>query len=137
MRPIGEKLRRVRTIHAAMLLTCVLYIPVGELVGPKEAKDVRLLLMVLGFVGLADLGTAMLLRAQTVGAAEEILRRNPADPAALQQWQTGHILFFALCQSVAILGVVSRLLGATLTQTLPFAGACVVMMLVWSPRQPE
>ncbi len=132
-----EKLRTVRALHAAMLLACLLYVPVGEMVGPKEPKDVQMLLMILGFLGVAELGVAMLLRPHMVGAAEEILGRSPDDPAALQQWQTGHILLYAMCESVAIFGLVLRLLGATLTQTLPFAGACVLMMLAWAPRRPE
>ncbi len=134
---MDEKLRTVRVLHAAMLSTCLLYVAVGEAVGPKEPKDVKLLLMVLGFMAVAELGAAMLLRPQMVGKAEEVLRRSPDDPAALQQWQTGHIVLYAMCQSVAIFGFVLRMMGATLMQSLPFAGACVLMMLMWVPRRPE
>lgn len=132
-----DKLRTLRVIHAALLLSCLIYAYIGEVAGPEESKDMKLFLMAFGFLGATNLGIAMLLRPRFVGAAEEILRRSPDDATALQRWMTGHFVLYAMCESVALFGLVLRILGATLVQVLPFYGAAVLLMLVWVPRRPE
>ncbi|MGH9602477.1 MAG: hypothetical protein ACRD24_08820 [Terriglobales bacterium] len=132
-----DKLRILRVIHAALLLSCFIYAVIGEAIGPAEPKDVKLFLMVFGFLGVTDIGIAMLLRPRFVGEPEEILRRAPNDASALQRWLTGHFILYAMCESVAILGLVLRIVGATLVQVMPFYGAAVLLMLVWMPRRPE
>ncbi len=134
---MNDKLQVLRLVHAALLLACVLYAGIGEFAGPKEPKDATLLLMVLGFLGVTDLGLAAFLRGRWVGAAEEALRRSPEDASALQRWMTGHFVVLALCEAVAIFGLVLRMLGGTLIQALPFYGASVLMILAWRPRRPE
>ncbi len=134
---MDQRLQVLRVVHAALLFACLLYVAVGELAGPKEPSDVKLLLIVIGFVAVTDVGIAMFLRSQFVGGAEEVLRRSPEDATALQRWTSGHMIALAMCEAVGIFGLVLRLLGATLIQVLPFYGACVLLMLMWTPRRPE
>ena len=134
---MDEKLRALRAIHAAFLFACLIYVAIGEFAGPKEPRNVKLLLMVFGFVAVTGLGIAMFLRERLVGAAEDVLRRSPEGAEALQRWMSGHMVALAMCEAVGIFGLVLRTLGGTLIQVLPFYGACVLLMLMWMPRRPE
>ncbi|MGH9530863.1 MAG: hypothetical protein ACRD2Q_00620 [Terriglobales bacterium] len=132
-----EKLRVLRVIHVALLLSCLLYAYIGKVVGPKEPGDVQIFLIAFAFLGVTDVGIAMVLRSRIVGSAEEVLRQSPADALALQRWMSGHFIGYAMAEAVALFGLVLRMLGGTLVQALPFYGAAVLLLLMWMPRKPE
>ncbi len=134
---MDEKLWVLRIIHAALLFSCLLYVPIGEVVASKEPRDVRFLFIGLAIGGLSTLTLAMRLRPRLVGSAEETLRHNPDDAAALARWQTAQIVLYGMCEAVALYGLVLRMLGTPLIQVLPFYGGAVLLMLMWMPRRPE
>jgi hypothetical protein len=144
-------LRVVRIIHLAMLASAVLYVLVGEIVGPKgfigeftdltSGDPVPLDESVIwnGFVvlGVALAFVAIVLRQKLTSAAQETLLRSPGDAAALGRWRMAHIIAFALAESVVLFGLVLRILGAPLTQAAILYAIGIVALLVLSPRKPS
>ena len=69
-----------------------------------------------------------------VKMAEEALRLRPHDTQALNRWRGGTLASLCLCDSIALSGFALPLLGETLHWVLPFYGAAILLMLLWTPR---
>ena len=124
----------MRIIHAVLLVSVLLYAAIGEKVGPAEPRDLKILPQLFALPAILNVGIALFARSRVVRAAEEALRLPPDDAPALARWRAGNILALALCESVALLGFVLRVLGGTLLISAPFYGAAFLLMLLWAPR---
>jgi hypothetical protein len=69
--------------------------------------------------------------------AEEALVRNEQDALSLARWRSGYVLIYALCEAVALYGLVLRFMGFTLTQVAPFYVVGFVLLFFFSPRRPS
>ena len=134
MSPIESVVRQIRILHAALLLSLVLYVIAGEELAPAEAKG--LAHWDRAFVPLLILtaGVAAVIRQRMVRPAEEALRLRSDDPTAVGRWRTGNLISYVLCEAVALYGFVLRMLGQTLWQAGPFYAVAILLMLVWTPR---
>lgn len=120
-----------------MLFSIVLYAVVGEIAGPRHPQPINpVLVLVLAMVSCSTVLVAFLLRRTMVFRAAALLGHGPADGAALSRWRSGHIVTFALCESIALYGLVLRICGQTLGQSAPFYLAGFVLMLYFGPRRP-
>ncbi len=136
MKDIETAWRTVRIVHFAVLLTIPIYGVVGEFTGPQDAKDVAWLQQILMVVAAASIVLMLLVRKHRVSPAEEALRLRPEEADSLGRWVLGNVASFALCQSVGVCGLVLRLLGGTLAQSLPFYVAAIGLLLLLWPRRP-
>jgi len=136
MTVMEQRLRTVRVIHFAMLTFVVALVPVGERIA-KDTDDPGFLLPLFAAVAALDGVIALLLRKLIVSAAEERLRTHPEDGAAALRWQSGQIVSFAMAESVALFGLVARILGAPLEQAAGFYAAGIGLLLIFWPRQPQ
>jgi hypothetical protein len=68
--------------------------------------------------------------------SEKVLSVTPDDVAALKTWRTAYIVIYALCESVALYGVVLRFVKFSLPQVAAFYIAGFVLLLYFSPRRP-
>jgi hypothetical protein len=69
--------------------------------------------------------------------SEAELKTKPGDPVILARWKTGYFVTYALCEALALFGLVLRILGFTLNQVWPYyAGSFVLLLLFW-PREPQ
>ena len=130
-------LRALRVVHGAMLVAVLLYVWIGEQIGPKAAHDVALLQLVLALVSASTVAAALVLCRKMTLPAEAALRSNSQDAAALQRWRGGYIVSFAISESIALFGLVLRVLGGSLRQSLPFYLAAVVLLLILRPSAPH
>lgn len=129
-----EAMKVVRTQHGAFLISIPIYAAVGELFGPTGAGPGKIIRGVLIAVALMNVGIAQLFGRKMVTAAEEALAQNASDDAVLGRWRQGHLITFALCESVAMFGFALRMLGGDPLQAAPLYVLAFALMLVWAPR---
>ena len=130
-------LRLLRILQAALFGSLLLYGLVGEIAGPKEARDVKQMQLILMVLAAASWGVIFFVRQRLVQPAEEILRTQPEDAAALGRWRAGNMATFFLAEAVALYGLVLRMLGSTLLQAAPFYSAAILLLLAFTPRRPQ
>src|SRR5215472_9715118 len=102
-----EELRRMRTVHGALLIAVLLYIYVAEQhhrAGEVPA-EFAFAFAILAFVVVA---IAIFFRRTKLPLAVELLRRNPAGADAWKKWRFPIILSMVLAESVALDGFVLR-----------------------------
>jgi F0F1-type ATP synthase membrane subunit c/vacuolar-type H+-ATPase subunit K len=66
--------------------------------------------------------------------AEATLISEPENAEALTRWRTGHLAIYALSESVALFGLVLRILGFNLSEVMPFYLAGFALILLFGPR---
>jgi len=135
MTSLDAAVRILHFVHVAILLSIPLYALLGEVAGPSP-RDLGFLHKALLAVTVASFGLFTVFRITMVRPAEEVLGRNPEDTSALGRWTTGNIVTFALIESVALFGLVVRLLGGTFAQAVPFYAAAFLLLIFVVPRRP-
>lgn len=135
-RSLESSLREIRLLAGALLISALLYIPLGKSVGPSAPRDVRIYLLILVTLAVSDLWMASALRLRSLRPGAEALHSNPADQGVLKSWRINQIVSLVMCETIALLGFGLRILGGTPVQTIPFYLLSALMMLVWWPRRP-
>lgn len=131
-------LRLLRLLQAAMLLSIVLYALVGEMAGPRHSRPIHpALVLALAMAACCTVLIAFFLRRVMIFRSAGRLMEQPGDAAALSRWRAGYIVTFALCESIALYGLILRMLGQTLGQSAPFYLAGFLLMLYFGPRRPS
>ena len=129
-------LRQVRLIQIAMLAAIALYVVVGESVG-RRLQPNPVLFCVLSFVSISVVGAILVARRTLISQSEAQLREEPGDATILGRWRGGYIVTYALCETLALLGLVLRMTGFVLAQVWPFyLGGCALMVF-YAPRAPR
>ena len=127
-------LRTLRTMHAVLLVSVLLYAFIGEHVEHQPlTENQRPLSAMTALAGLVVL-LAAVLRKRMVAPSKEALRKEPNDLRALARWRFGTLFSLVLCEALAMIGFVVRFLGYPLQQAALFYVAAGVLMLVWWPR---
>ena len=125
-------------IRVALLASIVLYVFVGERAGQSAtAPPDRNLYFALTLVAITTMGMIFAVRRLFVLRAEVTLAAQPEDAAALNRWRSGYIIVYALCEAVALSGLVLRILGFTLSEVTPFYLVGFVLTLLFGPRRPS
>ena len=133
---VEQRLRAVRVIHFTMLTLVVLLVPLGERIATDEGQP-GFLLPFFAAIAAVDVVLALGVRKSLVGGAEERLRQHPENAVAAMRWQTGQLGSFAIAESVALLGFMLRVMGATLEQAAGFYAAGLGLLLIFWPRAPQ
>lgn len=130
-------LRQIRIIWGAMLLSVLLYafvsfrIPSSTRATPSAAF--------IRAIGLLSVGTVF-----AIFTARRLLLRDspmqvPARPdgqIVVTRWRMAHILTWALCEAIALDGLVLHFTGFAVQQAAPFFIAGFALMLFYAPRRP-
>jgi F0F1-type ATP synthase membrane subunit c/vacuolar-type H+-ATPase subunit K len=127
-------LRIARILHIAFLVAIATFVIVGEAAGPPEPRDLGPIYTILAALAVAMLIPAAIVRQKLVRSAEEHLRLRPEEMQLVGRWLAGNIVSFALCEAVAIYGLVLRLLGGTLPIAAPFYAAAAIFLFFFTPR---
>ena len=128
--------RTLRLIQIAMMASIVLYVLIGERIAPIHAPNAALF-YALSLVSITTIGIIVVVRRTLVLQSEETLRTRPTDAPALNRWRSGFIVTYALAETQALLGLVLRVLGFSLSQVAPFYVAGFILMIFFSPRAPS
>jgi hypothetical protein len=130
-------MRELRIFFATFVVSVVAFAVVGEVVPTERNTDLDIMLFPLAFVAMSALGLGVYLRRSALEPAREALRRNPEDAPAMEAWRRGHVLSFVFSESVALFGLVVRLVTGSREYALPFFVAGVAALIVWAPRRPN
>jgi hypothetical protein len=68
--------------------------------------------------------------------AAESLATHPEDTVSLNHWRTGYLTTYALCEALALSGLVQRFLGSNLQQSALYYLGGFVLLFFFRPRQP-
>ena len=133
---MGNVAGLVRLVQIAMLVSIVLYVVLGELVGHTGAAN-NGLFYGMSLASISILGAAFVVRRTLVLPAEALLKEKPADPLVQARWKTGYIFLYALCEALALFGLILRIAGFTLAHVWGFYLGGFLLLLLFSPRVPR
>lgn len=126
----------MRVVQIAMLISIAGYAVVGELIGRKHAPE-NALFYALSFVAITIVGATMVVRSTLILPSEASLVRRPDDYPTITRWRTGYLFMYAMCEALALLGLVLRLLGFSLSHIWGFYLGGFLLLLLFSPRAPR
>jgi hypothetical protein len=134
---LETSVRTVRILHAFFLTSIALFVVVGELVSlgeTFEAEVLRMMRIVFLVLLVALFGFAFFIRRTMVEASEEALMRDRDDAQALAKWHSGNVVSFVTCESMALFGLMMRLLSGSWFDAAPFFVVGFALLLIWTPR---
>jgi hypothetical protein len=134
---MARSLKTLRVMQWAMLLSVLLYVAVGEILGPRIQRIDPALSYLFSTLAVGIVGTIFVIRRTLVLRAASTLASQPEDSLSLSQWKTGYITTYALCEALALFGLVLRFRGSELQQSLLFYVGGFVLLFFFRPRQPE
>jgi hypothetical protein len=130
-------LRLLRLVQIAMLLSIALYVFVGEEAAGRAAAPNPTVLYAISVASVSLVGVIFVVRRTLVVPSEVQLLATPDDGVVLARWRVGYICTYALCEALALSGLVLRMLGFTLAQVWPYYVGGFALMLVCAPRRPR
>lgn len=133
---MARSLKTLRTVQWAMLLSVLLYVAVGEVLAPPIARLDPALSYVFSTLAVGIVGTIFVVRRTLVFRAASTLATQPEDNLSLNHWKTGYLTTYALCEALALFGLVLRFRGCALQQSLLFYVGGFVLLFFFRPRQP-
>jgi len=129
-------LRMLKVIQLAMLGSILLYAVVGEVAGPRPKSVDPALTYVFTTLAVAIVGMIFVVRRTLVLRSAESLAARPDDALTLNHWRTGYIATYALCEALALIGLVLRFLGYNLQESLPYYAGGFVLLFFFGPKSP-
>lgn len=126
----------LRAIQIAMLVSIVLYVLIGQRVGSAPKLNDPTIFYALSMATVTMVGVILVVRRTLVAHSTGILRERPNDGATLGRWRAGYVMTYALSESIALFGLVLRMIGFSLSQVAPFYIAGFILLLFFGPRRP-
>ena len=132
---IETAVRRARIIAGCFLVYLAL-LPffLERFVPATSSTPDRTLFAAICIVCVVEIGVTLAIRRRTPLVREEIAPQEAA-PSATRKWLKVQMMSYAIAISVALYGVVFRVLGAELMITVPFYAVALVLLLFWWPRR--
>jgi hypothetical protein len=130
-------LRLLRMVQIAMLVSIALYVFVGEEAAGRAAAPNTTVFHVISFVSISIVGAIFVVRRTLVVLSEVQLKEKPGDGVLLARWRTGYICTYALCEALALFGLILRMVGFPLSQVWPYYVGGFALMLVSAARPPR
>jgi len=127
----------LRAVQWSLLGSIALYALVGQMVGPGARAVNPALSYVFGTLGVAIVGVIFVVRRTLVFRAAASLATQPEDSLSFNQWRTGYIATYALCEALALFGLVLRFTGGNLQVSGPYYIGGFVLLLFFRPLPPE
>lgn len=140
---LAATFRLLRILYFAFLASVPVYFVIGQVLGDRmqPAGDLSLLRNVFWLAGAFLALMALAFRYRLIPALPPApIESGPAGevPApTLGRLRSAYIASFALAESVAVLGLVLRLLGGAVNEILPFFAVAVVLFVLLFPRLPD
>jgi len=119
-----------------MLASILVYAAIGERFGPRVRGVDPALSYIFSTLAVGIVGTIFVVRRTLVQRAAASLATKPDDSLSLNHWQTGYIATYALCEALALFGLVLRFQGSQFQQSLLFYVGGFVLLFFFGPRQP-
>ena len=131
----------VRVLQVAMLMSVLLFVVVGELVGSNPrlsnpALTSPTLFYALSMATITIVGVILVVRRTLVLQSAAALAARPSDVATLNRWRAGYVMTYALSEAIAMFGLLLRVIGFSLSQVASFYLAGFILLLFFGPRRP-
>jgi hypothetical protein len=130
-------LKMLRAVQWAMLASILLYAALGIVIHPRTKMLDPAVSYLFSMLAVAMVGVIFVVRRTLVFRTEETLAAHPDDKLSLNHWKTGYIATYALCEALALFGLIERFLGANVQQSVLYFIGGFVLMFFFRPRQPE
>jgi F0F1-type ATP synthase membrane subunit c/vacuolar-type H+-ATPase subunit K len=132
-----SSLKLLRTVQVVMLASILLYVFLAERFGPAPKTTAPIVGYAISTLAVSAIGLIFVVRRTMVMGAESVLGATAEDAVALNRWRAGYIATYALCEAVALYGLVLRFTGSRFWQAMPFYLAGFILMLFFRPRRPS
>src|SRR5207247_7724052 len=118
-----------------MLISIVIYVLVVELTAHPAKLANLVVYYAMTLMVVAMVVTMFLVRRVMVIRGEQTLAQKPEDRVSLNRWRAGYIATYAVCEAIALYGLVLRFLSFSLAQVMPFYVAGFVLLVFFRPRR--
>jgi F0F1-type ATP synthase membrane subunit c/vacuolar-type H+-ATPase subunit K len=131
-----QVLKTLRVVQWSMLASILLYAVLGQLLGTGARAVDPAVSYLFSTLAVAIVGIIFVVRRTLVMRAAESLATHPDDGISLNHWRTGYLATYALCEALALFGLVLRFLGCSFQQSALFYIGGFVLLFFFGPRQP-
>jgi len=131
-----DTLRMLRVVQWTMLGSILLYAVMGEVLGARARAADPSLSYVFSTAAVAIVGVIFVVRRTLVLRSAEGLATHPDDALTLRHWKSGYIATYALCEALALFGLIQRFMGFNLQQSLLYYIGGFVLLFFFGPREP-
>ena len=128
--------RMLRIARWTMLGSVLLYAVIGEVIRKGARAADPSLSYGFSTASVAIVGLIFVVRRTLVLRSWETLASHPDDPVTLRYWKSGYIATYALCEALALFGLIQRFMGFNLQQSLPYYLGGVVLLFFFEAREP-
>jgi hypothetical protein len=128
--------RTLRAVQWTMLGSILLYAVVGELIGSGARAVDPSLSYVFTTAGVAIVGVIFVVRRTLVLRSAENLATHPDDSLTLSHWKSGYVATYALCEALALFGLILRFMGCSFQQSAPFYIGGFILLFFFGPQEP-
>ena len=132
-----QALRTLRAVQWSMLAIIVAFPILGKVAVPRVHPVDPTINYLFSTLAVAIIGIIFVVRRTLVFRAAESLAAHPDDIISLNQWRTGYLATYALCEALSLFGLVLRFLGCSLQQCVPFYIGGFVLLIFFRPRVPR
>ena len=133
---MSKALRTLRAVQWSMLASVLVYTVLGELVGPRTRGVDPGLSYLFSTLAVGIVGAIFVVRRTLVQRAALSLAADPDDSLSLGHWSTGYFVTYALCEALALFGLVLRFLGSPMQHSLLFYVGGFVLLFFFRAREP-
>jgi hypothetical protein len=131
-----QALKTLRAVQWSMLASVLIYAALAEVVRPGPRSVDPSLSYIFTTLGVAIVGVIFVVRRTLVLRAAASLATHPDDVLSLNHWRTGYLATYALCEALALFGLVLRFFGCSFQQSVPYYIGGFVLLFFFRPRQP-
>jgi len=129
-------LRTLRAVQWTMLGSILLCAVVGEVLASGSKAADPSLSYIFSTASVAIVGVIFVVRRTLVLRSAENLASHPDDPPTLSHWKSGYLVTYGLCETLALFGLVLRLMGFGLQQSLLYYIGGFVLLFFFGPKEP-
>jgi hypothetical protein len=85
---------------------------------------------------VAIVGIIFVVRRTLVLRSAENLVNHPDDSLTLSHWKSGYVATYALCEALALFGLILRFMGCGFQQSVLFYIGGFVLLFFFGPQEP-
>jgi hypothetical protein len=129
-------IRTLRTVQWTMLGSILFCAVVSKVIRARDVVADPSLSYAFTTAGVAVVGIIFVVRRTLVLRSAQSLAARPDDPVTVSHWRNGYIVTYALCEALALFGLILRFTGDSFQQSLPYYIGGFVLLFFFGPREP-